>query len=624
MEKTDKEALSAISIEDYTNPENADFRARLLEAISRMAITTNNTPEHNFLIGLAYLEGIDVEVDSKTAISIITESAEQGLEDAIEKLADMFSIGQGCFVDYKRSAFWRKKLVEQKYVTYQSSKDIYDASLLISALWELGECYFLSDEYEKALKTYNAMMMICGKNNNYLMQINAIMGIFRVYQAFRNFEKAKKSIIKHKKSVRNAFKNLSSEQSTYFCAQGITSGILEAIFAGLTGEIYLESKKLRKAEKWFRKQRGLLLKEQQHHNNYFVMFGLVENQLHLCQVLKRKFLLQKNDEKILADIKEKSEECIINIETIHSLYGEDLECEKSWFLACQFLGWVFEEKGLHDDAVKIYTTILQKQEQKIKQYPHYESENNLAVACDCLGRVLLKRGNPEQAKEHLEHSLALREPFDKTSDMKKNKICSLYYLGEAYKALDDFKSAMAVFQKTLDIGITLRQELQNSDWFDPVNLILLSGTCIDMAKIYIDNGNFVQAKKHLDLAGSFTSEPKSVFGESKGLYLAFLGFLYMQYGVLYTCMDHEEQALKYYLKSIHAFEQKQRTVLEESTYIHLACVYYSASILSKDKAAISYIKKAKECLDNRIKKFPNVEENVNCSEMVMQRSDDQT
>ena len=527
-------------------------------------------------------------------------------------------------MDYKRSAFWRKKLVEQKHVTYQSSKDIYDASLLISALWELGECYFISDEYEKALKTYNAVMMICRKNNNYLMQINAIMGIFRVYQAFRNFEKAKKSIIKHKKSVRNAFKNLSSEQSTYLCAQGITSGILEAIFAGLTGEIYLESKKLRKAERWFRKQRGLLLKEQQHHNNYFVMFGLVENQLDLCQVLKRKFLLQKNDEKFLVDIKEKSEECIINIETIYSIYGEDPECEQSMLLACQFLGWVFEKKGLHDDAVEIYTTILQKAEQQVKQYPSYESKNNLAVTCDCLGRVLLQQGNPEQAKKHLERSLALREQFDKTSDMKKNTICSLYYLGETYKALGDWNSAMTTFQKTLDLGIALRQELQNADWFDTVNLMLLSGTCIDIAEIYIDNENFVQAKKHLDLAGSFTSEPKSVFGESKSLYLAFLGFLYMQYGVLYTCMDQEEQALKYYLKSIHAFEQKQRIVLEESTYIHLACVYYSASVLSKGKDALSYIKKAKDCLDNRTKKFPNVEENVNCSEMVMQRLDDLT
>lgn len=354
------------------------------------------------------------------------------------------------------------------------------------------------------------------------------------------------------------------------------------------------------------------------------MFGLVENQLNLCDFLKRIFLLQKNDEKILVEVKEKSEECISNIEIIHSIFGEDLECEKSRLLACQFLGWVFEEKGQYDEAVKIYTTILQKVEEHVKQYPNYESNNNLAVTCDCLGRVLLQQGNPEQAKKHLERSLALREQFDKTSDMNKNAICSLYYLGETYKALGDWNSAMAVFQKTLDMGITLHQELQNSDWLDPAILILLSSTCIDMAKIYIDNGNFVQAKNHLDLAVSFTSEPKSVFGESKGLYLEFLGFLYMQYGVLYTCMDQEEQALKYYLKSIHAFEQKQRIILEESTYIHLACVYFSASVLSKDKTAISYIKKAKDCLDNRTKKFPNVEENVNCSEMVMQRLDDLT
>ena len=86
MEKTDREALSAISIDDYTNPENADFRARLLKTISCMAITTNNTPEHNFLIGLAYLKGVDVEVDHDKGRKLIVDSAKSEWLEAIRKM----------------------------------------------------------------------------------------------------------------------------------------------------------------------------------------------------------------------------------------------------------------------------------------------------------------------------------------------------------------------------------------------------------------------------------------------------------------------------------------------------------------------------------------------------------
>lgn len=111
MEDTDKEALSAISIEDYVNSGDSEFRARLLNAISRMAITTNNTPEHNFLIGLAYLEGIDVEVDRKRAVELITSAAEANLPEAMKKLTAMYIDGAAVSRDYKKAYEWQDRIV---------------------------------------------------------------------------------------------------------------------------------------------------------------------------------------------------------------------------------------------------------------------------------------------------------------------------------------------------------------------------------------------------------------------------------------------------------------------------------------------------------------------------------
>lgn len=123
MEKTDREALSAISIEDYVNSGDTAFRARLLDAISRMAITTNGTPEHNFLIGLAYLDGIDVEIDYKYAIELICSASENGIIDATKKLVSLYQNGIGVSVDAKQAIVFQIRLVEQLEKAYEVARD---------------------------------------------------------------------------------------------------------------------------------------------------------------------------------------------------------------------------------------------------------------------------------------------------------------------------------------------------------------------------------------------------------------------------------------------------------------------------------------------------------------------
>ncbi len=114
MEKTDKDALLTINIEDYVNSEDSAFRARLLDAISRIAITTNNSPEHNFLIGLAYLEGIDVEIDRAKGVTIIKDVADDGLEEAIRKMISIYTSGAGVSRSYFHAREWFEKLLFQK------------------------------------------------------------------------------------------------------------------------------------------------------------------------------------------------------------------------------------------------------------------------------------------------------------------------------------------------------------------------------------------------------------------------------------------------------------------------------------------------------------------------------
>ena len=119
MVPTDRAALSA----DYLNlPECMDpregeaFYARLAEAITRVAKAENDdSPEHLFLIGLAYLDGIDVEIDRERAIRLITRAAERGLPEAMEALVAAYTDGNGVKIDYDRATHWAERFVEARH-----------------------------------------------------------------------------------------------------------------------------------------------------------------------------------------------------------------------------------------------------------------------------------------------------------------------------------------------------------------------------------------------------------------------------------------------------------------------------------------------------------------------------
>ena len=109
--------------EDIPIPADAynetEFSEALLATIKKMAIKENsNSPEHNFFIGLAYLGGIDVEVDREKALELITSAAENGLPEAMKKLYNMYRIGAYVNLDYYKALEWAEKLVDFNIKNY--------------------------------------------------------------------------------------------------------------------------------------------------------------------------------------------------------------------------------------------------------------------------------------------------------------------------------------------------------------------------------------------------------------------------------------------------------------------------------------------------------------------------
>ena len=119
--------------------DEAAFRQRLLAAVERIARQENDKdPAHNYLIGLAYLEGIDVEVDRQRGAELITSAAEAGLIEAMEKLVSMYRTAEAVERDWNTAISWQKKLfsVLSAQEKAQSSPELVEK--IVYLLWDLG------------------------------------------------------------------------------------------------------------------------------------------------------------------------------------------------------------------------------------------------------------------------------------------------------------------------------------------------------------------------------------------------------------------------------------------------------------------------------------------------------
>lgn len=148
MQGTDRALLNEkfSGLPDCVSPkEEVLFRKRLLETVKRLAITpVSHDTEHNFLIGLAYLEGLDVETNRLLGFELVEEAANAGLPEAIRRLTVMFS--KGIFVpkSIKKAIEWGEKLLLCQQAETERVRD----------LLFLAELYCEDFQYQTAILLY--------------------------------------------------------------------------------------------------------------------------------------------------------------------------------------------------------------------------------------------------------------------------------------------------------------------------------------------------------------------------------------------------------------------------------------------------------------------------------------
>ena len=190
MVLTDRRELARqyAGIPECSDLRDESFRTRFAEALSLVAKEENDTDDlHNFLIGLAYLDGIDVEKNTERGIALITRSAEHGLSEAIDKLVDMYHDGIGVPINWETCIKWLEAGVAAARKKYGTNN-----STLRKRMKRLGILYYESGRYHEALeileKVCRSEKKVFGKENETTLE--TLEYTASIYSAMGDFDKA--------------------------------------------------------------------------------------------------------------------------------------------------------------------------------------------------------------------------------------------------------------------------------------------------------------------------------------------------------------------------------------------------------------------------------------------------
>ncbi len=150
---TDRERLDSCfkNLPECTDiHDNVKLSDALLQNLKNVARSeSKDNPEHNYLIGLAYLNGIDVETDYEKAKDLIEGAAESGLPDAMLELASMYKTGKGVKQNHRKTIQWLEKAVDHfEEAAKSNSQD--DMRKFINTLFYLSAEYMTVGDHKRS------------------------------------------------------------------------------------------------------------------------------------------------------------------------------------------------------------------------------------------------------------------------------------------------------------------------------------------------------------------------------------------------------------------------------------------------------------------------------------------
>lgn len=506
------------------------FSDALLREVQKLALDENeNDPEHSFFIGLAYLNGIDVEVDRERALGLITSAAKAGVPEAMQKLVDMLRSGDGVARDYHASIQWQERLTDYWRARYEESGAKDDGESLVMALSDLGDYQYVLVNLAEAKQVYQQMMALIRQLLNLYgdewMQDHLASGFERLGDI--SIEEGKLWEAKdYYQQILELYRKLWEETKTVRAAWGLSIGYSKR------GSISEAEGKLSEAKGYYQQSLGLRRQVWEEtetaeaardlaltYNNLGNISraegNLAEAEAYFQQSLKLRRQLWEETKNVDAqqdlslgynrlgtisrakgDLAEAKEYYLQALELNQKLCEETgtIRAQRNIAASCHRLGTISEEQGDLAEAKKYYLQVLELSRQLYEETNTLEARRDLAYSCYNLGKISQGEEDLSQAEAYYLQCLKLRRQlWEETGSIEAQTDLGVVYnrLGDISRATGKPAKAKEYYLQSLELSRKLWEETEGvkAQW----NLALSYGRMGDISR---DEGNLDEAETY--------------------------------------------------------------------------------------------------------------------------------
>lgn len=419
----------------------------LLENLKSLAIRENDgDPRHNYFIGLAYLGGIDVEVNCDRAVKLITSAAEAGLPEATQKLAEMYRTGQGVERSHPIAIAWQKKhidLLEKRFEATPNFSTLFD---LFYALRSCGDYCKKTGDVAEAKRLYlraKKLVDITGNNTNLKsMQQEILTSLGRLALELRDLPAAEDYFVRSL-----ALQEALVEGGDRFAHKDLAMGYL------YLGDVCKDRGDLSAAETHYSRSLSLHEAVVAGEDTDFNRSGLA-----VCRSRMAELCRLRGD---LAGAEGNYRRCVSINETI-SQNTNEAEDRLNLSIGYKNLSRVLHERIKLLPARDYCQKALALDEVLAQELDTVEAHRNLSIACGMMGDLCVTYREKAKAEAFYRRSLAIDEALAEccgTVAVREDLVISCHRLGSFLEDRDDLAGARECYERSLTVCRALAEEV---------------------------------------------------------------------------------------------------------------------------------------------------------------------
>lgn len=557
----------------------------MLEQILTLDSSNNNDPRHMFLIGSAYLSGIDVEVDQRRAVELITAAAEKDLIEAVEKLVGMYHEGAGVVRDHTKAIEWQKRLVELREKRFHRKWHWINAGKWTLAQHKLGEYAEEIGHYSEAADIYKNELHNLGEllqifHNSWFQRRIEICwcDLGGVCEKSGDLENAKKWYELFLSKAENKAEENNSDEAMADLSYSYSR----------IGDICLAQGDISAAKA--RYEKDLVINESlaAKDDSPYIRNSLAVSCIKLGDVCKK-----QND---LSSAKEWYEKALVIFEVLEK-ENDYTNPDRKLSVIYDRMGDICEWQGDLGGAEKWYEKAFSVAESITAKSDSVEVQRDVFISHNKLGDICKRKGNLEGAKAQYEKALSIAGKIAAKSDSAKAKsdlAYSLSRLGGICERQGDLGGAEEWYEKALCIYEELAAKTG------------LAEAQSDLALSYKNIGDVNSAKGDLKAAAMWYEKALYINEElaaKTGSAEAQSDLLTVLRKLATNCQERDdiEGAEEYYERGLVLAENVSQ---QSDNPIECALLYLGTSQFHSGRKRQRLLQKAEGLIEQAVRQFP--------------------